>query len=109
MLIQIGAPFLVALAFSLVLIPVCRLTATRFGFVARPREDRWHRRPVALFGGVGIAVVLLSCAMALGVARQQPVLVGAAFAVFIVGLLDDVLSLKPATKLIAQIGLASVL
>ena len=109
MLTQIGAPFLFALAFSLVLIPVCRLTATRFGFVARPREDRWHRRPVALFGGVGIAVVLFSSAVALGVARQEPVLVGAAFAVFIVGLLDDVLSLKPATKLIAQIGLASVL
>jgi len=109
MLTQIGAPFLLALALSLALTPLCRLTASRFGFVARPREDRWHRRPVALFGGVGIAFVLFVCAAALGVARQQPVLTGAAFAVFIVGLLDDVLSLKPATKLIAQIGLASVL
>ena len=32
-----------------------------------------------------------------------------AAAIFIVGLVDDVLSLKPATKLIAQIGLASAL
>ena len=109
MLTLIGAPFLLALALSLVLVPVCRRVAVRFGFVARPREDRWHRRPVALFGGVGIAVVLFICTAALGVASQQPVLVGAAVAVFVVGLLDDVLSLKPATKLIAQIGLASVL
>ena len=109
MLTTIGAPFLLALALSLVLVPLCRLGAVRLGFVARPREDRWHRRPVALFGGVGIAVVLFTCTAALGVARQQPVLVLTAAAVFIVGLIDDVLSLKPATKLIVQIGLASAL
>ena len=109
MLTTIGAPFLLALALSLVVVPLCRLAAVRLGFVARPRADRWHKRPVALFGGVGIAIVLFMCAAALGVARQQPVLVLTAAAVFIVGLIDDVLSLKPATKLIAQIGLASAL
>ena len=109
MLPLIGAPFLLALALSLVLVPLCRTVAVRFGYVARPREDRWHRRPVALFGGVGIALVLFICAAALGVARQQPVLVFTAAAVFVVGFIDDILSLKPSTKLIAQIGLASAL
>jgi len=109
MLTTIGAPFALALALSLVLVPLCRSLAMRFGFVARPREDRWHRRPVALFGGVGIAVVLFACTAALGIAGQQPVLVLTAAAIFLVGLVDDVVSLKPATKLIAQIGLASAL
>ena len=109
MLTSIGAPFVLALALSLVLVPLCRLVATRGGYVAKPREDRWHRRPVALFGGVGIALTLFICAATLGVVREQPVLVLTAAAVFIVGFVDDILSLKPSTKLIAQIGLASSL
>src|SRR5207247_265187 len=58
MLTTIIAPFLVALALSLILVPICRLAAIRYGHVARPREDRWNRRPVAMFGGVGIALVV---------------------------------------------------
>ena len=51
-------PFLFAFAVSLALVPVSRLLAVRFGYVAHPREDRWHHRPIALFGGVAIAVTL---------------------------------------------------
>src|SRR4051812_45569838 len=109
MLTTVAAPFALAFALSLAAIPICRALAMRFGYVARPREDRWHRRPVALFGGVGIALVLFVCAAALGVARDQPVLVLTAATVFVVGFVDDILSLKPSTKLIAQIGLASAL
>ena len=82
MLTTVGAPFALALALSLVLVPLCRSLALRSGHVARPRDDRWHRRPVALFGGVGIAVVLFTCTAALGVAGQQPVLVLTAAAIF---------------------------
>jgi len=109
MISAIGLPFLMALTLSLVCVPLCRLVALRRGFVARPREDRWHRRPVALFGGVGIAFVLFACVAIFGLTREQPVLVITALAIFTTGLVDDVLSLKPATKLIAQIGLASAL
>jgi UDP-GlcNAc:undecaprenyl-phosphate GlcNAc-1-phosphate transferase len=109
MLITIGAPFALALALSLVVVPLCRIVAIRLGFIASPREDRWNRRPVALFGGVGIALVLLICSAIFGVARDEPVLLVTAVAVFLTGLVDDVLSLKPSTKLVAQIGLASAL
>src|SRR5438067_4353046 len=109
MLTTIIAPFLTALALSLVLVPICRLAAIRFGHVARPREDRWNRRPVAMFGGVGIALVCFACAALFGVARESPLLVTTCAAIFLTGLVDDVLSLKPSTKLIAQIALASVL
>src|SRR5262249_43712504 len=109
MVTTIAGRFALALALSLAIVPLCRLAALRVGFVAKPREDRWHRRPVALFGGVGIALVLFSCAAAFGVAAEQPVLFVTALAMFAVGLTDDVLSLKPATKLIAQIALASTL
>ena len=103
------APFLVALALSLALVPLARLAAIRLGFVAKPREDRWHRRPVAMFGGVAIAVSLFVCAFAFHIAGQLRVLIVTAGAMFATGLADDILSLKPSTKLIAQIALASVL
>ena len=109
MMTTIGAPLALAFALSLVVVPLCRLTATRLGFVARPREDRWHRGTVALFGGVGIAVVLFACAAIFGIVRAQPVLVVTAALMFGTGLVDDVLSIKPATKLIAQIALACIL
>jgi UDP-GlcNAc:undecaprenyl-phosphate/decaprenyl-phosphate GlcNAc-1-phosphate transferase len=109
MLKSVAAPFLAAFVLSLVLVPLCRLVAVRLGFVARPREDRWHRRPVAMFGGVGIAVAFFACAAAFGVVRQLPVLTATAALIFITGLVDDRLSLKPSTKLIAQIALASTL
>ncbi len=109
MLTTIGRPFLVALALSLVVVPLCRLIALRLGLVARPREDRWHRRPVALFGGVGIAIVFFGCAAAFGVVSKLPALTITAAIMFGAGLVDDVLSLKPSTKLIVQIALASAL
>jgi UDP-GlcNAc:undecaprenyl-phosphate GlcNAc-1-phosphate transferase len=109
MITSIGVPLALAFALSLGVVPLCRLAATRLGFVARPREDRWHRGTVALFGGVGIAVVLFTCAAIFGIVRAQPVLVVTAALMFGAGLVDDVLSIKPATKVIAQIALACVL
>jgi UDP-GlcNAc:undecaprenyl-phosphate/decaprenyl-phosphate GlcNAc-1-phosphate transferase len=109
MITSIGAPLVLAFALSLAAVPLCRLVATRLGFVARPREDRWHRGTVALFGGVGIAAVLFTCAAVFGIVRAQPVLVATAALMFGAGLVDDVLSIKPATKVVAQIALACVL
>jgi UDP-GlcNAc:undecaprenyl-phosphate/decaprenyl-phosphate GlcNAc-1-phosphate transferase len=109
MMFSIGAPFLAALLLSLSLVPICRVLALRFGFVARPRQDRWHQRPVALLGGVGIAVVVFACAAAFHLLSTLPVVMVTATLMFATGLVDDLLSLKPATKLIAQIALASTL
>ena len=108
-MIAIALPLLTAFGLSVIAVPVCRRVALRLGFVAHPREDRWHRRTVALFGGVAIAIVFAVCAAAFGVVRQLPALTVTAVLMFAVGCADDVLSLKPATKLVAQIALASAL
>ena len=100
---------LLSFGVSLGLVPICRAVSTRLGYVAKPREDRWHRRPVALFGGVGIGLSLLMVSLISGVATQIPVLIICSVAMFAVGFSDDILSLKPSTKLVAQIALASVL
>jgi len=100
--------FVAGLAASLALVPLCRVVAVRFGYVARPRPDRWHNRPTALFGGVAIAIPAIALGLASPHAREIALPVGAGALIFLVGLTDDILSLKPSTKLIAQIALASV-
>lgn len=101
--------FLYALVVSALLVPVCRVLARRVGAVARPRNDRWHRDVIPLLGGVAIALAFLVGAIATGVARNLAVPFGTALIMFVVGLVDDLISLRPATKLIAQIVLAATL
>ena len=108
-LTAIAGPFVIALLLALAVVPLCRAAARRFNFLARPRTDRWHQAAVALFGGVGIAIVIFATAAGFGLGAKLPVLMISAALMAAVGLTDDILHLKPATKLIAQLALASAL
>jgi UDP-GlcNAc:undecaprenyl-phosphate GlcNAc-1-phosphate transferase len=105
---QIGGPFFIALVAALILVPSCRLAAIRLGFVAKPREDRWHTRPIALLGGVAIGASLLLALLLAGHIDRLGVLIVAAGLMFAMGLADDIWSLKPATKLVVEIGVAAL-
>ena len=98
---------LIGLGLSLLLTPLCRLAARRLGYVADPREDRWHRKPTALFGGVAVFLAVVVPFAALQPVREIWVLLVAGALIFAVGLADDIMSLKPSTKLVAQIVVAS--
>jgi UDP-GlcNAc:undecaprenyl-phosphate GlcNAc-1-phosphate transferase len=100
--------FGLGLAISLGLTPLCRWVAIRLGFVAAPKEDRWHQRPTAMFGGVAIALTTLGLGLALEPDARLWPLLGCGLLIAAFGLADDVASLKPSTKLIAQITVASV-
>ncbi len=102
-------PFLVAFVLALALVPLCRQLAVRLGRVAQPRADRWHRRPIAMLGGVAIAVAMFAAASLFDVVASRPVLAGCALLAFASGLVDDLTRLKASTKLIVQIALASAL
>jgi UDP-GlcNAc:undecaprenyl-phosphate GlcNAc-1-phosphate transferase len=100
--------YLAALVVSMALVPLCRAVALRKGYVARPRQDRWHSRPTALLGGVAIALTVFALSPFTGELGPLALpLIGGAL-IFIVGLADDILSLKPSTKLIAEIAVASL-
>src|SRR6478609_5511948 len=96
-------PFLFAFGLSLALVPVARLLATRFGYIAVQRADRWHQRPVALFGGVAIGLTVLIGLVVFNEFHTIGVLLACAGLMFTTGLLDDVRPLRPSTKLILQI------
>lgn len=108
-MLSLLGPVLIAFVVSLVLVPVCRTLARRLGLVATPRADRWHGRPTALLGGVAIAVTVLALHLVFVGVRGMPVLFAGAALMFVIGLVDDVRSLKPATKLVFEIGVAAFL
>jgi UDP-GlcNAc:undecaprenyl-phosphate/decaprenyl-phosphate GlcNAc-1-phosphate transferase len=98
--------FLVAVLAATAVKPLARAC----GAVAMPRNDRWNRRPVPLFGGVAIVTGVLSPAFFLSGAdahRTQLLLV-IGFGLFCVGLYDDLRPIRPQTKLIGQILAAAL-
>lgn len=101
------APLATGGALALALVPLCRRLAARYGCVARPAADRWHRRSVPLFGGVAIAGATLFGLVLLGGVPRPPVLAGGAAALFALGLIDDVRPLNTSTRLVVQFVVAS--
>ncbi|HVF55403.1 MAG TPA: hypothetical protein VM934_04585 [Pyrinomonadaceae bacterium] len=105
---QLGA-VLISFALSLALTPLVRAFARRKGMVAKPKADRWHRRPTAMLGGVGIFLsVLISYVLFVPHTSYGWVVMAASTFLFFVGLVDDFLHIKPYQKLIGQIMGATV-
>jgi UDP-GlcNAc:undecaprenyl-phosphate GlcNAc-1-phosphate transferase len=88
---------------------IVRAVARRLGAVAQPRADRWHARPTATLGGIGIFLAAVSAILAFTpLTRDRWVILGASSALFVLGLIDDYLEFKPYQKLVGQLIAASV-
>ena len=116
---------LAAFSICLTITPIVRLIAIRKGWVARPNQDRWHKQTTALFGGIAIFLGLSVPLFIVGdfdslwnyILRHTSysrtpsiasVIFLGAILLFILGLADDFLNLKPQNKLIGQIIVASM-
>lgn len=95
---------------SVALVPAMRAVAHKKGWVSAPKADRWSKRPVALFGGAAIFFAYLLPLLLL--VPWEPghswSLVAGGGVLFLLGLIDDFLAIKPASKLIGQIIGASI-
>jgi UDP-GlcNAc:undecaprenyl-phosphate GlcNAc-1-phosphate transferase len=109
MLETILAGAMCALLLSLTLTPLIRMGARRYGFVVQPRVDRWHQKPTALFGGVGI---FLAFAIPFAVLNEHErsllFLMAGATIVFGLGIADDLHPVQPYIKLVVQIMAAGL-
>ena len=87
-----------------------RAFAVRNGYVAKPKSDRWHKRPTAMLGGVGIFVSTVAAYFLLVPFSFDSlvVLAGGSF-LFFVGLIDDLITVRPYQKLIGQLIGAGIL
>ncbi|MFN2454898.1 MAG: hypothetical protein ABR577_11825 [Pyrinomonadaceae bacterium] len=94
----------VALILAVMLTPLVRALARRYGAVARPKVDRWHKKPTAMLGGISVflAVTISYLAFVPRTSYGWVVLYSSAF-LFLIGLADDLLHAKPYQKLIGQV------
>lgn len=117
MLVSMLAVFAGALAGT----ALVRRLARRYGWMAFPRDDRWHKRPVPLHGGIGFVPPLLLAGVGLLVtmpggqdaagaapARLVAALLAGQALMFVLGWLDDLYHLRPSVKLIVQTAAAAL-
>lgn len=106
----------VAFGLALVLTPLVGAVARRIGLVARPKSDRWHKKPTAMLGGVAIWLSVVIPYLLyfrpntlfgfdstnVSVSYSWVIISSSAF-LFLIGLVDDLIHTKPYQKLIGQI------
>jgi UDP-GlcNAc:undecaprenyl-phosphate/decaprenyl-phosphate GlcNAc-1-phosphate transferase len=105
-IMAIGASFVLCV----LLTAVVRALARKFGIVAKPKADRWHTRPTALLGGISIAITtVLVCLVAMPQSQKSTMVLVASGLMFLLGLVDDLVNLKPYQKVIGQLIAASII
>lgn len=109
----------------LILTPLVRLLAVNRGWIAHPSKDRWHRKPTALMGGIAIYLAIALplffkadfASLVEHLIRAPKLDPAPSFSttlwlgitmIFLLGLVDDFISIKPHTKLVGQILVASI-
>src|ERR1041384_4834561 len=87
-LLAVAASFCLAL----ILTPLVRMLARRFGFVAVPKIDRWHKKPTAMLGGIAIwlSVVITFLLFSPHITYGREILLSSTF-LFMAGMVDDVI------------------
>ncbi len=103
-------PFFTAFAISILLTPVIKRIAVIKGQVAKPKGDRWHKKETALFGGIAIFIsFIIPYAIFVKPDIEAIGIILCGTIIFVFGLFDDMRHIKPHTKLIGQIIIASLL
>lgn len=81
-----------------------RAAARRYDLVAKPKADRWHTKPTAMLGGIAIFLNTVLLYLVFGTRSFESLVVFAAASfLFLVGLIDDLVNVKPYQKLIGQL------
>jgi UDP-GlcNAc:undecaprenyl-phosphate GlcNAc-1-phosphate transferase len=103
------APIAASFLLAVVLTPVVRALARRWGVVARPTKERWHSKPTALLGGVALFAGVFPVVLVLCPPIDHGIIIMAGSSVvFAVGLVDDLRRIRPYQKLIGQIVAAAI-
>lgn len=98
-----------ALIFAVLLTPLVIRLAHRMDWLAYPKADRWHSKPTALMGGIGIYAAATLAVLLFGLSLiPWPIWLGASI-MFATGLIDDLIEIRPTAKMLAQIGATALL
>lgn len=98
------------LLLGLILTLIVRAASQRVGLVAAPRKDRWHEKPTPMMGGVAIYLSFVIGFLIFAPKSQGTfAILGAGTLLFVTGLVDDLIHIKPYTKLVLQLIAATTL
>jgi UDP-GlcNAc:undecaprenyl-phosphate GlcNAc-1-phosphate transferase len=89
---------------TLIFVPLVRHFAPRWGGVALPTVERWHKKPTPSLGGVGffLGFILSVFLFSVNWTASLPLLLVASL-MFVLGLYDDLRHLTPTVKLLGQL------
>ena len=96
--------FIIAAVSSLMITPAVIKLAHLRGWVVAPRKDRWHTKPTALMGGIGIFIAFIIGTLFSSIYVDiNWVIIIAITIMFTIGIVDDLFELKPIYKLLSQV------
>ena len=101
--------FLVSFLLTAIVTPLVIVAARRLGWVARPQADRWHSKPTALLGGVAIFAGAMAGWLVSGNWAFIEAVALPAAGMFLLGLIDDRVHLRPHLKFIGQLAVGAIL
>lgn len=99
--------FIVSLSTSLILTPLVRRVALRFGVLDVPNERKIHDHPIPLWGGIAVylAYVFSLYLITFSYAIQLKAIIFGSLPVLLLGSIDDVKPVPASIKLLVLVGL----
>jgi UDP-GlcNAc:undecaprenyl-phosphate/decaprenyl-phosphate GlcNAc-1-phosphate transferase len=103
-----AAAFLVSFLTAVAVTPLVRHLAKRSRLFAIPVTDRWHKRPVPLFGGVAMALAFVAGLFGIITDSSLIPLLLCSGLMFLLGVIDDVHPIGPIAKLVCQMVITGI-
>src|SRR5262245_60683334 len=107
-MVSIGA-LLLAFAVCVAVLTMVIKLASRYGLVSKPKAERWNLRATPLMGGVAIYLGVTASVLSFSELGKEMVgvLCGGTL-IFLLGVIDDVIQIKPSSKFLGEILAACV-
>jgi UDP-GlcNAc:undecaprenyl-phosphate GlcNAc-1-phosphate transferase len=107
---RLFATAILAAGISVAVVFAAMRVARRLGLVSRPGKGRWSKKETPLLGGAAVLAGFVVSCLVFGSpgARMAYILATSGF-IFFLGLLDDILGLRPSIKLVGQAAGACLL
>ncbi|EOD01757.1 glycosyltransferase family 4 protein [Caldisalinibacter kiritimatiensis] len=104
-------PFVIALVATYILTPFVKRFAEKIGAIDVPKDNRRiHKKPIPLMGGLAIYIsTVVSMLLFLPMDKTSIAIIAGGTIIVISGIIDDMKSLSPKLKLLAQIVAAIIL
>lgn len=103
--------FLISVVIAFAVTPVAKIIAKKLGAIDVPGDERRiHKRPIPRMGGFAIYISFLVCSLLFSDFDKHVIgIIAGGTIIVIMGMLDDIKSLRPVQKLIFQIAAALIL